>query len=156
MARVVDTREYLDMVRELLADGQTSVAVPLSGSSMTPFLHPGDMAYLDLPKEPLRRGDVVLYTRPSGQYVLHRVVSLNRDGTVTMVGDAQTELEVLDGTHRIHAIMTKAQHKGKILTPASPRWRFFRTVWLWVIPQRRAIVKILTKLKQGKRRNIAQ
>lgn len=151
MARVVDTREYLDMVRELLAEGKTSVAVPLSGASMTPFLHPGDMVYLDLPKEPLRRGDVVLYTRPGGQYVLHRIVSLNKDGTVTMAGDAQTELEVLDGTHRIHAIMTKTRHKGRILTPASPRWRFFRTVWLQVIPQRPAILKTLTKLKTEKR-----
>ena len=60
MAKVLDTRAYLDEVCRLLDQGQQHVAVPVTGGSMIPFLHNGDTVYLDLPDTPLRKGDVVL------------------------------------------------------------------------------------------------
>ena len=95
MARILDTQEYLDTVCQLLQQGETSVAVPVAGGSMVPFLHNGDTVYLDLPDSPVKRGDIVLYTRSYGRYILHRVYRVRRDGSYIMVGDAQTELELL-------------------------------------------------------------
>ena len=51
MARLLDTQKYLDTVCDLLRQGEHSVAVPVAGSSMTPFLINGDTVYLDLPEE---------------------------------------------------------------------------------------------------------
>ena len=149
MARMVDTKEYLDMVCGLLAEGKTSVPVPVAGTSMTPFLHPGDMVYLDLPKTPLKKGDIVLFTRPDGRYILHRIVSVNRDGSFTMLGDAQTEREPVAGPEFIHARVTGALHKGRRLTPKSRRWRFFATVWMHplVVPLRRTILIVVSKFR---------
>jgi len=42
MPWILDTREYLDTVCELLKQGESSVAVPVAGGSMIPFLHHGD------------------------------------------------------------------------------------------------------------------
>lgn len=148
MKRVVDTKEYLDMVCELLAQGRKLVPTPVAGSSMTPFLHNGDTAYLDLPDTPLKKGDIVLYTRPGGRYILHRIVKVNRDGSFLMLGDAQTDLERIQSAEQIHARVSKATHKGKTLTPKSPRWRFFATVWVWLWPIRPQMVKLATALKR--------
>lgn len=47
-------------------------------------------------------GDVVLYRRDNRQYVLHRIVKCCEDGTYTMCGDGQTEIE--PGLHRAQMI----------------------------------------------------
>lgn len=149
MAKMVDTKEYLDMVCGLLAAGQTNVPVPVAGTSMTPFLHSGDTVYLNLPDSPLKKGDIVLFTRPGGQYVLHRIVAVHRDGSFTLLGDAQREYEPVSGAEYIHARATGARHKGQLLTPQSRRWRFFATVWMHplIVPLRRTILATVTKLR---------
>ena len=146
MSKTVDTKEYLDMVCELLQQGQTHVPVPVAGSSMTPFLHNGDTVYLDLSDSPLKRADIVLYTRPDGRYILHRIVQVNSDGSFIMMGDAQQEREWIESERQIHARVTSAVHRGKPVMPGSLRWRFFETVWLWVIPCRRRILSVLIKI----------
>lgn len=149
MAKVVDTKEYLDMVCELLAEGKTSVPVPVAGSSMTPFLHDGDMVYLDRPEGELKKADIVLYTRPSGQYILHRIVKVNADGSFIMLGDAQTDRERIKSEKQIHGRVVRAVHRGRQIGPDSLRWKFFATVWIWVWPWRRRIMSLVAKLKHG-------
>lgn len=143
MARLVDTKEYLDMICSLLAEGKTA-SIPVSGSSMTPFLHNGDTVFLKAPESPPKKGDIVLYIRPSGQYVLHRIVRDNADGTYLMAGDAQTVRERIDGAS-IRGIVTEAVHKGQRLTPESSRWRRYATVWIRLLPLRRRLIALRAK-----------
>lgn len=149
--RQVDTREYLDMVCQALQEGKKMVPVPVAGGSMTPFLHPGDTVFLDLLDSPPKKGDIILFTRPDGRYILHRIVQVRRDGTFILLGDAQTEREVVDGIHRIHARVTCARHKGQLLTKKSLRWWFFATVWMYVVPFRYTIIKIVGFFKRKTR-----
>lgn len=149
----IDTEEYLNTVCQLLAEGKGLVPVPVSGSSMVPFVFPGDMVYLSRPEEPLKRGDVVLYTRPGGQYVLHRIARIRKDGGYVMLGDAQTRLEQLDPSCRIHARAERAQRRGRMVSPGSLCWRFFAGVWLWLRPVRHPLleaVEWLRRLVKGK------
>ena len=139
--RTLDTKEYLDVICGLLREGNREVAVPVAGSSMTPFLHHGDTVYLNPVDAPLKKGDVVLYTRPNGRYILHRIVKVNPDGSYIMLGDAQTQRERIESRDAIHGIAVSARHLGKQLTPASFRWRFFEKVWLHVVPMRPLIMK---------------
>lgn len=139
--KTVDTKEYLDVICSLLREGRREVSVPVAGSSMSPFLHHGDTVYLDPVEELPKRGDIVLFTRPSGQYILHRVVKVNADGSYIMLGDAQTQRERIESAASIHGIVVSALHKGKLLTPKSFRWRIFATVWQWVVPLRPFIMK---------------
>ena len=141
MAKIVDTKEYLDVICSLLAEGRQEVPVTVAGSSMTPFLHHGDTVYLNPRVEPPEKGDIVLYTRPSGQYILHRVVQVNGDGSYIMLGDIQTDREWIESVEAIHGIAVKALHRGRILTPKSARWQFFARVWLHMVPLRPAAMK---------------
>jgi len=150
MAKIVDTKEYLDMVCSLLAEGNSSVPVPVAGSSMTPFLHHGDTVYLEQPRGRLKKADIVLYTRPSGQYVLHRIIRVNADGSFIMLGDAQTEREWIESAAQIHGRVIRAVHRGRILDPGSLRWKFFASVWIWVRPWRRQIMTLVAGMKGNK------
>ena len=141
MAKMVDTKEYLDMISDLIREGHSQVPVTVAGGSMTPFLHHGDTVYLDALRRPPRKGDIVLYTRPSGQYVLHRVVQVRKDGSLILLGDAQQEREWIESAAAIRGVVVGALHKGKKLTPQSFRWLFFATVWLRVVPLRHVIMK---------------
>ena len=151
MARILDTQEYLDTVCQLLQQGETSVAVPVAGGSMVPFLHNGDTVYLDLPDSPVKRGDIVLYPRSYGRYILHRVYRVRRDGSYIMVGDAQTELELLPSREQIRARVSSARHKGKLMRPGQFRWWVYQHIWLWLRPLRPFLMRMREVIRFKKR-----
>lgn len=150
MKRLLDTRQYLDAMCQLLYQGEPSVSIPVAGSSMVPFLIDGDTVSLELPKAPIRRGDILLYTRSNGRYVLHRVWKVHRDGSLSMVGDAQTQLEHLSDQSQIHARVTEARHRGTAMTPKSFRWWVYRHIWLWLRPLRPILMHMREKLPRRK------
>lgn len=64
------------------------------GVSMRPTLVEGrDSIMLSAPIEQIHVGDILLYRRESGAFVLHRVVKIARDGSLTFRGDNQYESE---------------------------------------------------------------
>lgn len=64
------------------------------GTSMRPLLRDGkDTALLTAPPDRLQKGDVPLYRRSDGTFVLHRVVRVRRDGTFDARGDNQVVVE---------------------------------------------------------------
>lgn len=144
--KIVDTKEYLDEICHLLSQGQTALPVPVAGMSMGPFLHEGDTVYLDLPSRPLKKGDIVLFTRPNGRYILHRIVKCCPDGSFRILGDNQTLPEPV-APEQIRAIVTSAVRKGKPITTKSLIWWFFAHPWRWLTPARRLIGRIHAKLK---------
>ena len=46
------------------------------GDSMSPLIRENDLLVIEPVKEPLKVGDIPLYKRDSGQYVLHRIVKI--------------------------------------------------------------------------------
>lgn len=145
--KVLEPEQLMPKLLEML---EVTEPVPLviSGSSMTPFLvHGRDTVYLSKVKEPLRRGDMVLYRRDSGNYILHRVYRVE-ETTFTMAGDAQTWLEPGIRPDQILAKVTAVRRKGKLLQPGSFWWDFFEKVWIRMIPLRPAIMKAYVCLKK--------
>lgn len=152
MPYVLDTQVFLDMVCGFLREGQQHVAIPVAGTSMVPFLHDGDTVYLDLPDSPLKKGDIVLYTRVGGRYILHRIQKVLPDGGFVMVGDAQQELELIPDRAQIHARVTSALCRGKPTRPGKFRWWLYQHVWLWLLPVRYRLMTVAPKLKFWKKR----
>lgn len=140
MSRILDTKEYLDTVVALLGEGAAQVPVRVSGTSMAPFLHPGDVVYLSRPVRPCRVGDIVLFTRPEGRYVLHRIVK-KKNGAFLALGDGQCVPEPVQ-PERIHAVATSVGIQGRILSAHHPRCLFFRFVWRWLAPLRPVIGRL--------------
>ena len=138
MALIVDTKEYLNTICQLLQGGKQDLPVPVTGNSMCPFLHPGDIVYLNRYTE-LEKGDIVLFTRPDGSFVLHRIYQIKKDGSYLILGDNQMLPEPVPA-ERIHAIVTSVRIKEKVVTPKSLRWQCFAK--LWTRPVRRIIGKL--------------
>ena len=89
MSKKVDTAEYMGMLRELIGQGHR-VSVRVAGNSMSPFLkHGRDTVFFTAPDSEIKKGDIVFYTRPNGQYIMHRVCRVNPDGSLDISGDAQ-------------------------------------------------------------------
>ena len=118
------------------------VPLVISGNSMSPFLiHGRDVVYLSRVTAPLKRGDMILYRRDNGAYILHRICSLE-GGTYCLVGDAQVLIERGVRPDQVLAVVTAVRRKDKLLRPGSFWWEFFARVWIRVIPLRRRIVRL--------------
>ena len=140
----------LEEYRRILAEEPQVAALPLivSGRSMTPFLVGGrDTVYLSRLERPVRRGDILLYQRDSGQYVLHRVWKVEKNGTFTMVGDAQVELEHGIREDQVIAIVTFVLRKEKTVFPGFFWWEFFEKIWIRMVPLRPFFRKVYSRLR---------
>ena len=71
------------------------VCLPFKGTSMLPLFVEGRdkvCVYKYKPNTPLKKGDIILYKRESGLYVLHRIMAFKGDEMV-LCGDNHTTLE---------------------------------------------------------------
>ena len=149
--RVVDTREYVSVLREIAESGKV-VSLRIAGSSMSPFLaHGRDYIYFTKPDRELRAGDMVFYQRKNGQYIMHRIYKKKPEGYY-IVGDAQTEIEGPVSRGQIFALIIKVKRKDRIIRPGDFWWEFFEHVWLRMIPLRRPAVRIYSAVSKLLRR----
>lgn len=147
--RVLPSEVLLEEYRKLLESRETE-ALPLviSGNSMSPFLvHGRDVVWLSKLERPAKKGDVLLYQRDSGEYILHRVMKADKNG-YTMLGDAQTKPEPGIRPDQIIAVMSFAERKGKKQAPGSFWWEFFEKVWIRAVFLRKPAVKIYGAAKK--------
>ena len=139
--KVIDTNEYLSVIRELVQQGK-EVSLIVTGNSMEPFLiHQRDTICFKNLESPIKVGDMVFYQRVTGQFVMHRIWNVKPDGYY-IVGDAQVDIEGPIKREQIFAIVTKVQRKGKWLGPGDFWWEFFEHVWIRIVPCRKLIRKV--------------
>lgn len=145
--KVVSPESVMEPLLGLL-DETDCVPLIISGNSMTPFLvHGRDTVYLSKAEMPLKRGDMVLYQRDNGAYILHRVL-LVKDNLYTMVGDAQIHTEPGIRPDQIRAVVTAVRRKGKLLQKGNFWWEFFGKVWIRMVPLRPAVGKIYSTVRR--------
>lgn len=133
--RYVDTREYIKALETIIQDYK-AIKIPVSGNSMSPFLIPKrDYVIVQLPNRPLKKGDIVLFQRSNGAYILHRISRIRKDDYY-VIGDAQTAIEGPIQREQIFGIVVKAQRKGIWIDENDHWWRFFQRVWIRIIPLR--------------------
>lgn len=143
--KVLPPEVLMDQLLGLLEETE-SVPLVISGSSMVPFLvHGRDTVYLSKVKRPLKKGDMILYRRDNGAYILHRICRVDGE-TYTLVGDAQTWLEPGVRQDQVLAVVSAVCRKGKILRRGSFWWDFFERVWIRMIPLRPAVRAVYSRL----------
>ena len=141
----IDTKIYLSFLKEMIEQNM-DVSIVISGNSMSPFLvNQRDVIYLSKINRKLKKGDLVLYQRLSGQYVVHRIGKVKKSGYY-LAGDNQIAIEgpILD--KQIFGLVTKVKRKGKWIEAGHFWWEFFEHVWIWVLPWRMIILKIYKKV----------
>ena len=131
-------------------DQNLKFEMPVNGTSMLPFIHAGDLVMLDkISNHKIKKGDVVLYKRENGQYVLHRIQSI-KNKKLVMLGDNQLKLEKNIAYNQLLAKMISYKTKKKDVSVKSFKYRFWTNIWnIYLI--RYVILKVkwlLLKLKK--------
>ena len=144
---ILENASFSDLypvMREVFDRGGTFSVRP-RGTSMLPLLRPGeDTVTLAPPPAQIRKYDILLFRRPGGAFVLHRVYRLEGD-TLTMVGDNQVYLEKIS-KEAVVAIAKGRTRGGEYLPFCAPRlvrYARWRTFWF---PLRAFFVKGWNKL----------
>lgn len=148
--KIIETQEYVSMLRELTEAGR-EVNMRIAGNSMLPFLvHERDYICFKKPDRKLKRGDMVFFQRKSGQFIMHRIWKVKPEGYY-IVGDAQWLIEGPVERNQIFALITSVNRKGKETGPGRFWWEFFEHVWIRVVPFRRLIFKMYGLIGRIKR-----
>ena len=131
-----------------------SVQLTVSGCSMYPMLR-DRMDTVVLREDPdLRRGDLILFRRENGSFVLHRIVRVQNADCWIVCGDNQHEPEVVTRT-QVLAKMTEFVRKGKTYRTSHPGYKAYVAVWIWLFPIRRqllALRRFLGRLRRKMRK----
>ena len=145
----LDTNIYLDAVCRMIEEGSYDVPVPVRGDSMRPFLRNADFVYLVPLPEKVRPGDIILFQREDGQYVLHRVYRKLSHENYLMLGDAQRTKEPVT-RDQFRAKVSFVRCGGQDCRPGSFRWWFFSCPWRLFAPWRRQIARLLALFRKKK------
>jgi hypothetical protein len=149
--RIIEPETLMSQLPEMLLEAEC-VPLVISGNSMAPFLRHGrDTVYLSRVKEPPKKGDMVLYRRDCGAYILHRIYRV-REGRYDMIGDAQLGVEPGIRPDQLLATVRAVRRKGKLLRRGHLLWDFFAHAWLFLVPVRPWVHRLYAFLKPWRKR----
>lgn len=130
--------EYISLIREVIESGGEFRLYP-KGTSMLPLLRQGiDSVGLVESTARLKKRDIVLYKRKSGQFVLHRVLKVNNDGSLSLCGDNQTEIESDIYASDVLALVTCVYRSEKRYDMGKSAMNVYGAVWCFM-PFRKAV-----------------
>ncbi|MBO5896314.1 MAG: S24/S26 family peptidase [Clostridia bacterium] len=94
--------------------------IPITGTSMNPLLYQGrDFVFIEKPVFPLEIGDIPLYRRDDGAFVLHRIVGKDVKG-YTLSGDNQFLLEQGITDDHVIGVVTSMCIDGSLIEVTDP------------------------------------
>ena len=110
------------------------------GDSMYPLIKPRDLLVIKKVTAPLKKNDIPLYKRDSGQYVLHRIVKI-KNGEYYICGDNRAFIERGITDRHIIGVLTDIVREGKTIPVNSPEFKSY----VKLLPLRRSIIRIKNK-----------
>ena len=149
--------DAIAVIEEILASGGEFKLYP-KGTSMLPLIVQGrDAVVLSRKSEtvPAKKHDIAFYRRNNGQFVLHRVVNLENDGTYTMCGDNQLTLERGILPEQIIGTVTKIYRKGAEISQKNLFYRIYIFFWCNMLFRRyyRAVKDRLAGIRKKMRKS---
>lgn len=98
---------------------------PIHGTSMLPLLRTNDLVTLKKIDRPLSIGDIVLFRRFDGSFVLHRIRYI-KENQYTIVGDHQIPLEKNVSKNQIIGYVISYTKKDKVHNMKGLRYRIYK------------------------------
>ena len=118
------------------------------GDSMMPFIKQGrDVLVISKAEGKLKRYDVPLYKRDSGQYVLHRILKV-RENDYVICGDNRWSKEYGITDRHIIGVLTGVIRNGKEIPVTDLKYRIYVHLWCDFFPVRAFIIRIRQFLKR--------
>ena len=133
--------ELYPLIAEGLSAGGTYRFYP-KGKSMLPLLKEGADSVVLSSVNSLKVGDIVLYRRKDGTFVIHRIVKMSN--TLSMCGDNQFVIEKGVLTEQVLAKVTAIYKKDTLLSLDSFNYRFYS----FLLPLRRFKLKSILFAKK--------
>lgn len=126
--------DLMPLIREGLESGK-KVRFSPKGTSMLPMLRQGiDSVVLSPVPEKLKKYDLPLYQRASGQFVLHRILEAGE--TYTCMGDNQFEPEPGLRHEQMLALVTAFTRGDRLISVTAPGYRLYCRLWHYSRPVR--------------------
>jgi len=118
------------------------------GDSMMPLIRQGrDLLIIEPVRGRLKKYDVPLYKRDSGQYVLHRILKVRRDDYV-ICGDNRWAKEYGITDRHIIGVLTAVIRNGREVSVNSRKYKLYVHIWCDLFPVRAFILHAVNKLKR--------
>lgn len=114
---------------ETMQDGE-KFRLRVTGQSMMPMLFHG-ISTVTLIRQRIYKpcqGDVVLFFRPNGAFVLHRVHRIEADGVLIVKGDAQNWTERIS-PHQVTAMVTSFCRRYREISVDGIGYRIYCVLW---------------------------
>ena len=108
--------------------------------SMYPLIKPRDLLVIKKVTAPLKKNDIPLYKRDSGQYVLHRIVKI-KNGEYFICGDNRAFIERGITDRHIIGVLTDIVREGRTIPVNSSEFKSY----VKLLPLRRSIIRIKNK-----------
>ena len=122
MKTIAIPMEELMPLLQLQMDTAGSAVLPVTGYSMLPMLHHRkDTVVLEPVSETPKKGDLMLYKRDNGAYILHRILKKKPQHYICC-GDNQLKKEQVRPDQML-AVVTAFTRKGKQYTRQSRGYR---------------------------------
>ncbi len=130
----------------LLQTGKTVILTP-KGHSMEPLLHPGNAQVMVGPlKENPSKGDILLWHRKTGTYVLHRMIGEN-EKQYLLRGDHGTKTDHAK-KGRVIGVVTEINRGPKWFPVTDPIYRVYVHIWMLFFPLRACFYRLHGKMRK--------
>lgn len=146
--RTLNSEQFSEMMHREFASGR-GISLVVTGTSMEPLLrHLRDKVVLVKPENGYkpRKGDVVLFHRADGKYVMHRIVGCVGEHEYIINGDAQSWTERIRGD-QIDAVAAVFVRKGRRFSRENNLYRLYILIWDFSRPFRMYIFKTVDAIK---------
>ena len=122
------------------------------GDSMLPLIRQGrDLLVIQAKSGRLKKYDIPLYRRNSGQYVLHRVLKVRPDDYV-ICGDNRWSREYGITDRHIIGVLTAIIRDGREIPMTDWRIRLYAHLWCDLFWLRAGILRCLSLMRRCRRR----
>ena len=139
--------ELMPLIRERLAAGQRVRYLPFRGYSMLPMLRQGiDTVELAPLPEKLSKYDLPVYQYPSGKYVMHRIVKVEKDHCICL-GDNTYSYETIRREQML-GIVSAFKRGTKRIEANAFSYRLYCRLWVASFPVRRFLRRTKSWIKQ--------
>ncbi len=143
-----DANEMLSMIVPLIENGKT-VKLTVTGYSMYPLVTSRRDAVLLGKCDSLKVGDVPLFKRPDGSFILHRIVG-KKNGAFKLLGDYETKIEYPVYPEQVVAVAKGFYRKDHFISCDSFGYKAYQFFWRLLRPIRPVLLTLLAKLAYQK------
>ncbi len=149
----VETKFLLPFLEEMFAAGK-QVRMTVTGISMFPMLRDRTDSVLLQRAEKVKKFDIILFVRTTGEAVMHRIVACSPEG-YTLLGDNQIDVEGPIKEEQVMAKVVGFYHGDYYVSCKTWWYRIYSILWgsakesrKWLYPLAIRVARVIKRLKR--------